>query len=56
MSQNGAISLGCLALAFGSALAALRCIADQLLPSATIYTLTALALVAAAVKVAIAAF
>ncbi len=43
-------ALGCLGLALGCVLGALRCLADKLLPSALIYTLLASALLALAIR------
>ena len=43
----------CMALALASILGALRCLADQLLPSAVIYTFAALTLVYVAARVAL---
>lgn len=53
MSQGAAIAAGCLALAAGSVVGALRCLADHLLPSAAIYTAIAVALVGGAAKAAL---
>lgn len=55
MSRDAAIAAGCLVLSFVSALGALRCIADRLLPSATIYTAIALALAGVGVREVLAA-
>jgi hypothetical protein len=53
MSRDAAIASGCVVLALASALGALRCLADRLLPSAALYTLVAAALVGGAAKVAL---
>ena len=52
MSRDAAIIIGCFALALASVIGALRCLADQLLVSAAIYTAIAVALVGGAVKIA----
>jgi len=51
--SDGATAAACLLLALASVIAALRCLADRLLPSAAIYTVFALALIGAAAKVAV---
>jgi hypothetical protein len=56
MSRDAAIAAGCLALAFASIVAALRCLAERLLPSALVYTLLALALLGGAARAATAVF
>ena len=53
MSRDAAIATGCVVLALASALGALHCLADRLLPSAALYTLVAAALVGGAAKVAL---
>jgi hypothetical protein len=53
MSQTAAIATGCVVLALGSVIGALRCLADHLLGSAVIYTLIAAALIGEATKAAI---
>ena len=53
MSEPAAVAAVLLALALGSVLYALRCLADRLLPSAAIYTLIAVGLAGAAGKAAL---
>jgi hypothetical protein len=53
MSREAAIATGCLVLALVCVLAALRCLADRLLPSAAIYTAVAIGMVGGAAKVAL---
>jgi hypothetical protein len=53
MSQAAAIVTACLVLSLGCDLAAFRCLADRLLMSAALYTLTAVGLMAGAVGAAI---
>jgi hypothetical protein len=53
MTSDAAILSGCLALAVGCVLGALRCLADRLLPSAALYTVVAVALLGGAVKAAL---
>ena len=55
MSRDAAILAGCLVLALASIVGALRCLADRLLASAVIYTLVAIALLAAAARAAVSA-
>jgi len=52
VSRDAAMIAGCFALALAAVIGALRCLADQLLPSAAIYTVIAIVLVGGAVKVA----
>lgn len=53
MSDSALFAALLLALALGSVLGALRCLADRLLPSAAIYTVLACALAGGAAKAAI---
>jgi hypothetical protein len=53
MTREAAITTACLVLALAAAIGALRCIADRLLPSAAIYTVMAIALMAGAARAAI---
>jgi hypothetical protein len=53
MSDGAAILGGCLVLAFACVVGALRCLADRLLPSATLYTVVAIGLVGGAAKAAL---
>lgn len=53
MSRDAAIATGCIVLALGATVGALRCLADRLLTSAAIYALIAAALVGGAAKAAI---
>ena len=53
--SDGAIASGCLVLALASVIAALRCLADRLLPSAAIYTIAGISLIGVAARLAISA-
>jgi hypothetical protein len=53
VSKDAAIATVCLVLALGATIGALRCIADRLLPSAAVYTVIAVALLAGGVHAAI---
>ena len=53
MSREAALAAGLLLLSLGSAIGALRCLADKLLVSAAIYTVLGAALAGAAGKAAL---
>jgi hypothetical protein len=53
VSQGAAIASGCLAAGLACVVAALRCLADRLLPSAAIYTAVAIGFVGGAAKAAL---
>jgi hypothetical protein len=56
MSREAALAFGCVALAFGAVVGALRCLADKFLASAVIYAVIAAGLLGGAVRAAIDAF
>jgi hypothetical protein len=56
MSRDAALTFGCLALALGAVIGALRCLADQLLTSAVIYAVIAAGLLGGAIRAAFQAF
>jgi len=53
--SDRAIASGCLVLALASVIAALRCLADRLLPSAAIYTIAGISLIGVATRLAMTA-